>query len=164
MFDGDFDAVDRTENAAAKFFKPVREILDFLRGAGEQRMKTIAECGIVRGESGQYSRVINRFAERGLQFPNPRNDAGVHERAEVLKAIRLVEQGAEFAQQLYMIFREYGNVGLRQDFQQRNLKRRQRNRSVEAIATLFPLSSDTRMAKQKGCDQIGLVTIGARIV
>src|SRR6266403_1825294 len=63
-----------------------------------------------------------------------------------------------------MIFREYGHVGLRQDFQQRNFKRRQRDRSIEAIAALFPLSSHARMAKQKGCDQIGLVTIGAGIV
>ena len=112
MLDGDFNAVDCTENAAAEFFEAVREILDFFRGGGEQRVETIAECGIVRRESGQHSRVINRFAERSFQFPNTRNDAGVHERAEVLKAIRLVEQGAEFAQQLHMIFREYGYVGL----------------------------------------------------
>ncbi len=46
-----------------------------------------------------------------------------------------------------MIFREYGNVGLRQDFQQRDFKRRQRNRTVKPIAALLPLSSHTRMAK-----------------
>ena len=156
MLDGNFDAVDCTENAAAEFFEAVREILDFFRGGGEQRVETIAECGIVRRKSSQYSRMINRFAERGFQFPNPRNNARVHERAEVLKAIRLVEQGAKFAQQLHMIFWEYGHVGLRQDFQQRNFKRRQRNRSIEAVATLLPLASHTRMAKQKRCDQIGL--------
>ncbi len=98
MLNGDFDAVDCTEDAAAEFFEAVGEILDFFRGGGEQRVETIAECGIVRRESSQYSGVINRFAERGFQFPDPRNDAGIHERAEVLKTIRLVEQGTEFAQ------------------------------------------------------------------
>src|ERR1019366_2654698 len=55
-------------------------------------------------------------------------------------------------------------VGLRQDFQQRDFKWRQRNRSIEAVPTLLPLASHTGMAKQKGCDQIGFVTIGAGIV
>src|SRR5260370_650679 len=103
-------------------------------------------------------------AKGGFQLPNTRNDPRVHERAEVLEAVRLVEQGAEFAQQLHIGFREYGYVGLRQDFQQRDFKRRQRNRSIEAVATLLPLASHTGMAKQKGCDQIGFVTIGAGIV
>ena len=164
MLDGDFDAVDGAEDAAAEFLQAFGEIFDLLRGGGEQRMETIAERGIVRSESGQHSGVINRLAERGFQFPNPLDDAGVHERAEVLKAVRLLEQGAEFTQQLHVGFRQYGNVGLRQNFQQRNFKRRQRNRAIEAVAALLPLARHAGMAKQKCRNQIGLVAIGAGIV
>ena len=164
MLDGDFNAVDGAEDAASEFFQAAGEILDLFCGGGEQRMKTIAERGIVWRERGQHSGVIDRFAERGFQLPNPLDDAGIHERAEILKAIGLVEQGAEFAQQLHIVFREHGHVGLGQNFQQRNFKRRQRNRSIEAVAAPFPLPGYTRMTKQKGCDQIGLVAIGAGIV
>ncbi len=164
VLDGDFDAVDGAEDAAAQFFEAVGEILDLLCGGGEQGMETIAERGIVGRERGQHSGMINRFAERGFQLPNPLDDAGIHERAEVLEAVRLVEQGAEFAQQLHIGIREHRHIGLGQDFQQRNFKRRQRNRAIEAVAAPLPLAGHTGMAKQKGCDQIGLVAIGAGIV
>ncbi|MGA2965614.1 MAG: hypothetical protein ABSD64_05330 [Terriglobales bacterium] len=135
-----------------------------MRGTVEQRLKTVAECGIVRRERRQHSGMINGFAERGLQLPHARNDVGIHERGEVLKAVRLVQQRAEFAQQLHIVLREYGHVGLGQDFQQRDFERRERDRSIQAIAALFPLASYSWMAKQKGRDQIGLVAIGAGIV
>ena len=164
MLDGDFDAIDCTENAAAEFFKPGAKILDLLCGGGEERVETIAEGGVVRRESGQNTGVINRFAERSFQLPYPRDDAGVHERAEVPEAICLIEQGAEFAQPLHIGIGEHGYVGLGQDFQQRNFKRRQRDGSIEAVAAPLPLASHTGMAKQKGCHQIGLVASGAGIV
>ena len=164
MLDGDFDAIDGAENAAAEFFEPVGKFLDLLGGGGKQRVESIAEGGIVRRERGQHSGVIDRLAERRFQLPNPRNDAGIHERAEVLEAIRLVEQGAEFAQQLHVASGEHGYFRLGQNFQQRNFKRRQRNRAVEAIAAPLPLAGDPGMAKQKSCDQIGFVAIGAGIV
>jgi hypothetical protein len=71
MLDGDFHAVDCTEDAAAEFFQAFGEILDLLGGSGEQRMEAIAECGIVRRKSGQHSGMINRYAERGLSIPEP---------------------------------------------------------------------------------------------
>ena len=80
------------------------------------------------------------------------------------KAIRLVEQGAEFAQQLHIVLREFGHVGLGENFQQRDFKRRQRNRSIQAVAALLPLALHTGMTKQKSRHQIGFVAIGAGIV
>ena len=87
MLDGDFDAVNGAEDAAAEFFEAVGEILDLLRSGDEQGMETIAECGIVRCESRQHSGMINRFSERGFQLPDALDDAGFHERAEIVKAV-----------------------------------------------------------------------------
>src|ERR1700678_3177719 len=127
-------------------------------------MKTVAERGIVRRERGQNSGVINRFPELGFQLPNPLNNAGVHERAEILKSIRLVEQGAKLPQLLHIGIRERWRFGLRQYLEQCNFKWRKRNRSIETIATLLPLPGHARMAKQERCDQICLVTVGAGVV
>src|SRR5208282_366776 len=90
MLDGNFNAVDGTEDAAAEFFQTFGKALDLVRGGGEQHMETIAECRIIGRQSGQYSGMINRFAERGFQLPNPLDDAGVHERAEILEANRFI--------------------------------------------------------------------------
>src|ERR1700677_985287 len=127
-------------------------------------MKTVAECGIVRRERSQHSGVVNRFPELGFQFSNPLDNARIHERAEMLKSIRLVKQGAKLTQVLYVIGGERGCFRLGQYFKQRNFKRRKRNRSIETVSTLLPLPNHARMAKQESCDQICLVPIGAWVV
>ena len=79
--------------------------------------------------------MIDRLAERGFQIPNAGDDAGIHECGEVLKAICLVEQRAEFTQVLYVLLGEFGHVGLRQDFDQRDFQRRKRRGAVQSIAS-----------------------------
>ena len=61
MFNRNFNAVDRTEDAAAEFFQSFREVLDLVRGSVKQSMETVAKRGIVGRESGQYSGMVNRF-------------------------------------------------------------------------------------------------------
>src|ERR1700686_2993558 len=75
VLDGDFNPIHCTENVAAKLFQLISEILNFLSSSGEEGMKPITKCSIVRRERGQYSRVVNGLAQRRFQLPYPWNDA-----------------------------------------------------------------------------------------
>src|ERR1017187_913544 len=127
-------------------------------------MEAVAERGIIGSEGGEDARMIDRLAERCLQFANPRNDARVHQSAEILEAIRLIEQRAEFAQQLNVLFWKHRNIRLGEDLEERNFKWRERNGPVQSIAAALPLARHARVTIEEGYDQIGLVAIGSGVV
>src|SRR6266550_3700560 len=108
--------------------------------------------------------MIERIAKRSLQFADARNNAGIHERIEILKTIGLVEQGTKLAQPLHVLFRKDRSVRFRQNLEERNLERRKRKRSIETVTASLPLPRNARMAEQKRSHEIGLVAVGGGII
>jgi hypothetical protein len=159
VVDRDFHAVHRAENAASHFVQGLGELFDLGQGFAEQLVKTRAERGIVGGDRGQHTGMIEGTIEPALQLAHPRNNAGVDERVEIAIAGNLFPQGIEVSQQLHMLFGQRGHVAIGKNFDQGNLERRERQRSVQPVAALLPLAGDTGMAVKKSCNEIGFVAV-----
>ena len=139
MLDGDFDAVDGAQNAAAEFFESAREIPDLVggapqtgRGNGRRTRHCKARAWPELRDDRSTRRAMPSVREPAEMMPESMR------RVEILEAVGLIEQGAEFAQQLYVLLGKLGHVGLGQNLQQRNFKRRKRDRSIESVAAAAP--------------------------
>src|SRR6267378_2379908 len=98
--------------------------------------------------------MIERRIQPLLQLAHPRNDSGVDQRIEVTKTANLFAQRVKAPQQLHVLFWQGRDIGVSQDFNQRNFERRERQRTIKAVAALLPLALDPRMAIKKSGDQV----------
>src|ERR1700730_8190446 len=101
-----------------------------------------------------------RAFQRLLKLTHRLNDAGLEQRVQVTKAQHLFLQRIEAAQDLDMFFRKRWQFGVRQNFNERDLERRKRQRSVQTVAALLPLARDARMTIEEGGDNVGLIAVG----
>src|SRR6266576_3901574 len=146
MLHRNIHTVDVTQNAAAQVFYGAGKILDFRDGSAKQLIESSPHHDIVGSDGGQYTGMRKRPSKGFLQLSHSRKDPRINQRIEVLESYDLFAQRFELPKQLDMFFGQKRSVGVSKDFDQRDLKGRKGQRSIESVATTFPLTWDARMA------------------
>src|SRR5882757_7096568 len=103
--------------------------------------------------------MIEGTVQPALQLAHSRNDSGIHERIEIAVVADFFAQRVEVPKELHVFFRERGHVGVGKNFNQGNFEWRKRQRTIQSVAVLLPLTWDAGMAIKKSRNKIGLVAI-----
>jgi hypothetical protein len=82
-----------------------------------------AKNDVVRSDGGEHAGVVEGSSEGLFQFAHPGQNGRVDERVEALEVLNLFAQGFEFAQELDVLFGQERSIGVRQDFDECDLKR-----------------------------------------
>ena len=125
----------------------------------EKLVKLCAESGVVGRDRGQHSRMIERRIQRLFEFADPGDDFRVEQRVQVAAVLGFLPQRVETPQQLHVFLGKEGHIIVGENFNQSDLERRKRKRTVEPKAAALPLSRHARMAVKKCRDQVGLVAV-----
>ena len=146
MFDGDVHAFHVAQNRATLLLQGGGELSNFDSRGVEELVKFFAERRIVGSDGSQNPGVVERRIERLFQFPHACDDFGIEQRIQVLAGKRLFLQRIEAPQQLNVFLGQRRRIGVREDFNQRDLERRKRERAIKTIAAAVPLSGDAGVA------------------
>ena len=159
MFDGDVHAFHIAQNRAALFLQGCGEVSYFGGRGVKELVKLFAESRVVGRDRGQHPRMVERRIQRLLELPDPGDDLRLEQRVQVVTVLGLLLQGIEAPQQLHMLLGQRGDIAVGQNFDQRNLEGRKRQRTIEPVAAALPLPGHARMAIKKCGHQVGLVAI-----
>ena len=123
---GHIHAVHAAQDGAALLFQVVGEGLDLFRSGAEQFIKLGTESRVIRRNGRQHAGMKERSIERLFDLAHGLNDAGFEQGVQFVKAQHLFFQRIEAAQRLNVFFGKRWQIGIGENFNQRNFKWRER--------------------------------------